>query len=211
MTQSVGVRLVLLLLIAGCGQAIPPTRHYRLQPPPRQLAASELPACLVASPPSLAIDDLDVDAVYDDRRIAYRESTYRLQHYYYHRWGADPGRLVGDAFRQAYAHTGLFDRVTRRWDSRSDAVLHGRVALEEVDATPERWLGRLDLELVLVDAATERLLWTESFTTSHALSERSPNGLAAAISTGVAEIAADSAPAIASAIAAEGCAAEPEP
>lgn len=205
MSQAGEVHLRLgILLLSGCGASIPPTRHYRLDPPAPTVTA-EVDACPAFAPPDLVIDDFRVDAVYDDQRIAYRESPYRVRRYHYHRWGATPGKLVSDALRRAYDDTGLFRRVTRRWRPESVAELHGRVvALEELDATPTRWLGRVELELELVDPDTERTLWTESFTTSHRLQERSPEGLAAAVSKGVSEIAADSAADIASAIATAG-------
>jgi ABC-type uncharacterized transport system auxiliary subunit len=188
---------------------MPELHHYRLDLPTAAFHDIEprvVAPCGAAEPSAVVVEDLDVDAAYDDVAIIYRESEYRVDRYHYHHWSAPPGRLVGDALRQGLDATGLFARVGRNWDPHADAVLRGRVvALEEVDRTPSRWVGRVVLQLELVDAETERRLWARRFEEIRELPERSPHGLAAAVSEALADIVRASAAPIATTLAAAAC------
>lgn len=198
------VRAALAFLLAvGCGNGAPQIRYYRLSPPQVEVedARPVGAGCEPGARPTLAIEELQVDAVYDDPRIVYRESEYELEYYNYHEWSAPPGQLVTDALRAAFGSTGLFGRIERDWSSEAAAVLRGRVhALEEVDRSSTRWDGRLALDLELVDERTDTRLWSDAFEIVRRLPERSPEGLAAATSAAVAEIVAESAPEIAAAL-----------
>lgn len=181
-----------MLVAASCGQSIPQTRLYRLSMPPIQASR-----CARGTGPTLMVDELQVDAAYDDPRIVYRTSEYRIDHYEYHEWSAPPGELVGDALRDGLESTGLFQSVQRGWDGDADAILRGRiVALEEIDRSPTEWVGRIELELELVRAEAEDPLWAQRFEVVRPLPERSPAGLAAATSTALAEIVGRSTPKI---------------
>ena len=195
-------RVALLAIVAavGCGQSFPQIRLYRLSLPKQvqlRKEASADPGCATEAAPSLAIDELQVDAAYDDQRMAYRESEFRIEHYNYHEWSAPPGELLADALREGYESTRLFQKVEREWNPDASGILRGRVvALEEVDVTPRRWMGRLVLELELVPEDGADPLWSERFEIVRRLPERSPDGLAAATSAALAEIVAESAPQI---------------
>src|SRR5690606_14936877 len=71
-----------LLFVIGCGGAVPQTHFYTLVVPPRAPAP--------ATGHALSIDLLTADAAYDNDRIAYRKSPYRIDYYQYHRWSALP-------------------------------------------------------------------------------------------------------------------------
>lgn len=192
------VALGLGLLMAGCGQSLPPTRHYRLSLPVERVPVESSLRCPDGRRPVIAVEELEVDAAYDDPRIVYRESEYRIEHYDYHLWGAAPGRLVSDALRTGYASTERFERVEAARDDDVDAIVRGRLlALEEVDRTPTEWFAHVALELELVDVRTEARLWSQSFDASLPLRERSPTGLAAAASEVLAQVVRASAPSIA--------------
>src|SRR5439155_23254121 len=80
-------------------------------------------------------------------------------------------------------------------------VLTGRVvAIEEVDRSRTEWLGRIALELVLSEAHTGAILWTEQIDESEPLRQQTPEGLAQALSIAMSRIVAHAAPAIAKAI-----------
>jgi hypothetical protein len=77
-------------------------------------------------------------------------------------------------------------------------VLGGRVvAIEEVDASRARWLGRIVVELTLTDAHTGAVLWTQQYEETEPLTKQSPEGLARAISIAMQRIVARATPAIA--------------
>jgi uncharacterized lipoprotein YmbA len=191
---------------AACTRAVPETHHYRLELPVASMERTRIASPCAVAPASLMVDDLDVETAYEDVAIVYRESAYRLDRYHYHHWSAPPGQLVSDALRDGLSATGLFDRVGRAFDGDTDALVRGRViAIEEVDRSKTRWIGRVELELELVDARTERRLWSQHFDASRELPRRSPEGLAAAVSDVLADIVQESAPAMATAMARSAC------
>jgi uncharacterized lipoprotein YmbA len=67
------MRFVLLLALAACAGKVPDTRYY-------QLAAPEAQAKQPGEA-SIAIEPLTTDGAYDDDRIVYRVTPYRLDYY----------------------------------------------------------------------------------------------------------------------------------
>jgi ABC-type uncharacterized transport system auxiliary subunit len=146
----------------------------------------------------LVIEPLSADDAYQDERIVYRTSPYRLDYYQYHRWSAAPGVLIAGYLEQALQQSGHFRAVVREHDGGASAILTGRVvAIEEVDESRTRWLGRVAIELTLKDARTGDVLWTEELAETEPLSAQSPEGLARALSAAMARISARAVPEIA--------------
>jgi len=174
---------------AACGGKLPETRYYQLA---------------VAAPPAhgddrvLVLDALATDAGYDDERIVYRTTPFRVDYYQYHRWTSAPGVMVGNFLEQGLEHTGKFRAVVRDMSPDAPVVLAGRVlAIEEVDRSKTEWLGRIVLELVLTDARTSEVVWTEQFEETEPLRQQTPEGLAAALSIAMSRIVAQTAPVVA--------------
>jgi len=179
------MRWVLPLLVA-CGGSVPETRFYELAPPtPVELRGDT----------TIAIQTFDTDSAYDDERIVYRTNPYRLDYYQYHRWAAAPGVLVGNYLERALEHSGRFHAVVRGGDA--PLQLGGRViAIEEVDATTTRWVGRIALELTLTDTRTGDVVWSEQIEETEPMPMQKPEGLARALSTALGRVADKIAPAI---------------
>ncbi|MEO8705997.1 MAG: ABC-type transport auxiliary lipoprotein family protein [Kofleriaceae bacterium] len=186
------MRLVLLLtLLVACGGTVPNTRYYQLAIPTQRTPGGDL---------TLVLEPLVTDSGYDDERIVYRTTPYRLDYYQYHRWSAAPGTLIGNYLEQALERSGRFRAVVREASSDAPAVLGGRVvAIEEVDLGPKQWVGRIVVELALTDPRNGVVLWSEQFEETEPLAKQSPEGLAQALSTAMARIASRAAPAIATA------------
>jgi len=185
-------RVCMLLVLVGCARSTPATRYYQLVAPASVAAPDQTGSAI------LAVEAFETDGPYDDARIVYRESRYRLDYYHYHRWAAAPGALVADFLRDAYGRSGRFRRVVAEADADSTVVLTGRViALEEIDRQDGRWQARVALELALRDAAGGELVWSERLEETEPIQQRSPEGVARALSTAMARIAARTAPAIA--------------
>jgi ABC-type uncharacterized transport system auxiliary subunit len=183
--------LAIIFALAACGGSLPETRYYSLAPAPKAASSTHEGAVI-------AVEPLETDAGYDDERIVYRTTPYRLDYYQYHRWSASPGTLVSSYLEQALERSGQFAAVTRDVSERSPAVLGGRVvAIEEVDESPTRWLGRIVIELRLTDARTGDVLWTQQFEETEPLPAQTPEGLAQALSKAMARIAATAAPTLA--------------
>lgn len=171
-------------LASACASTPPETHYYQLvvlQPPKPKPPAGEI---------VLAIEPLAAEGAYATDRIVYRRSPYRLDYYNYHRWSAPPALALAEYLRQAYARTSLFALVTvEPTAAPRTATLSGRVlALEEVDESDTRWLGRVALELALFDPATQEPLWSGTFLEEEVLHEQSPEGLARAISVALERI-----------------------
>jgi ABC-type uncharacterized transport system auxiliary subunit len=193
-TSIGGLSLVLLASVVGClggGGSVPAVHYYALSPPVRVAGGGGGAA--------IAVEELRADAPYDERRIVYRPGRYQLAYYEYEQWAAAPGSLVADYLRRAYQASGRFRLVLSEPAAETRAILGGRVlAFEEVDAGPKA-RGRITIDLELRDAESGRILWTRRAEETISLSRRSPADLAAALSQGLARIAASTAGDIAAA------------
>ena len=184
-------------LASACASTPPETHYYQLvvlHPPKPTPPSGDI---------TLVIEPLAVDGAYATERIVYRRSRYRLDYYHYHRWSAPPALALAEYLRQAYARTSLFALVSvEPTAAPRTATLRGRIlALEEVDESEMRWLGRVALELALFDPATDQPLWSATFLEEEVLPERTPEGLARAISVALERIVHQSSGAMARAAA----------
>ncbi|MCW5807283.1 MAG: membrane integrity-associated transporter subunit PqiC [Deltaproteobacteria bacterium] len=174
--------LTLLLLVAACGGRLPETRFY-------QLAAPHPHAPRAGGDLVIALEPLETAPGYDDDRIVYRTTPYRLDYYHYHRWSASPGVMASAVLEEALEHSGQVAAVVRDPSERTPVLVRGRVlAIEELDESQKRWLGRLALELTVVDARTGTLLASERFDETEPLPTRDPEGLARALSIAMGRI-----------------------
>jgi len=171
-----------VFVLAACGGKLPPTRFYQLAEP----AGKPAPASGVA----LVVESLTTDAAYDDERMVYRVTPYRLDYYTYHRWSAAPGTLIANYLERAFEQSGKFGAVTREPNPTAPVTLGGRVvAIEEVDQSKTRWIGRVVIELTLTNRGTGEVLWAEQFEEAEPLASQSPEGLARALSAALERIA----------------------
>ncbi|HEV7554268.1 MAG TPA: ABC-type transport auxiliary lipoprotein family protein [Kofleriaceae bacterium] len=177
-----------LIILAACGGKLPETRYYALSAPPTSADHGTL---------DLAVEPLSTEPGYDDERIVYRQSPYRLDYYQYHRWSAAPGVVVGGYLAQGLEATGKFHSVAREPTDKTPLVIGGRVlALEEVDQSATRWLGHIVVELTATDRASGAVVWTQRYDDTEPLATQSPEGLARAISTAMGRIVDKAASAI---------------
>jgi ABC-type uncharacterized transport system auxiliary subunit len=181
--------LATLLALAACGGKLPDTHFYQLAAPESKAGGGD---------GLLVLDTLTTDSAYDDDRIVYRTTPFRLDYYQYQRWSSTPGLMVGNYLEQALETSGKFRAVVRELTPDAPVVLAGRVAaIEEVDRSKTLWLGRIVLELILTDAKTGEALWTRQFDETEPLRQQTPEALAAALSIAMSRIAAQTVPAIA--------------
>jgi len=182
-------RLALIaLLLPACLTSKAPTMHHD------RLDLGEVSKG-PSTPAVLTVDDLAVDGVYDDIRIAYRTSDVELERYAYHRWMAPPGTLVADALRNALADTDRLTEVLRRDRSAADLALTGRLfRFEEVDETPTEWKAAIGLELRLWDLREDQQVRAKTFEREEPMEERNPASLARALGRAVAGIVDDVTP-----------------
>ena len=179
-------------LLAACAGKVPETRYYQLA-----TSTAAVRATAATEQPALAIEALDTEAAYDDERIVYRLTPYRLDYYNYHRWSSPPGALVSDFLERSFEHSGQFRAVTRETQA-APVALGGRViAIEEIDKSKTSWVGHVVLELRLTDSASGEVLWTSQFEEQEPLRQQSPEGLAQALSVALQRIATRALPNVA--------------
>jgi ABC-type uncharacterized transport system auxiliary subunit len=180
----------LVLVLTACGGKLPETRFYQLAEP----TGHPTPGPGVA----LVVESLATDTAYDDERIVYRVTPYRHDYYNYHRWAAAPGILIANYLERAFEKSGKFGAVTRAANPTVPVTLGGRViAIEEVDQSKTRWMGRIVIELTLTDTSDGSVLWAEQFEEHEPLPSQSPEGLARALSAALARIANRAVPVVA--------------
>ena len=183
------------LALAACAGKLPETRYYQLAAP--HSASSRA----VDDPPdsvALVVESLDTDNAYDDDRIVYRLTPYRLDYYNYHRWSSPPGVLVGNYLEVAAQASGRFGAVTRDPNPQAPVTLGGRVvAIEEVDTSKTHWVGHVVIELRLTDTTTGDVVWTQQFEENEPVATQTPEGLAKALSNALDRIAKTAIPIVA--------------
>jgi uncharacterized lipoprotein YmbA len=114
----------------GCGGKLPDTRYYQIAPPDTKVRGGD---------GMLVLETLTTDAAYDDERIVYRTTPYRIDYYQYHRWSSAPGVMVGNYLEQAFETSGKFRAVMRDTTPDAPVILTGRViAIEEIDRSDRR-------------------------------------------------------------------------
>lgn len=192
MTRTSPLLLAFVLALASACGARPDIRYYQLQIDERAMARSERDSVLV-----FAIETMVGDSAYEDPRIVYRTSPYRLDYYHYHRWSSPPGVMLSDFLRDAYEQTGYFDAVVAGFSPNALVFLSGRlVAFEEVDVARDEWIARVKLNLFLREQSGE-VVWSDTLTQEAPVHDLTPEGVAAAMSHAVTRIVADTAPQIA--------------
>jgi ABC-type uncharacterized transport system auxiliary subunit len=175
------MKYLLVIVLAACGGKLPETRYY-------QLAVPATPAKGPAGP-AIAVEPLAADAAYDDDRIVYRLTPYRLDYYNYHRWSSPPGTMLGNYLQDALSRSGRFRAVLHDVTDSVPVTLGGRViAIEEVDKSKTEWIGRVAVELTLTDTLTNKVLWSQRFDETEPLTRQSPEGLAQALSVAMQRI-----------------------
>lgn len=183
------IAIAVLAAAAACSGTLPATRYYQLAAPSGTTAQGEL---------TLVLEPFDTDAGYDDERMVYRTTPYRLDYYQYHRWSAAPGVMIGNFLEQALERSGKFRAVVRDHVADAPVILGGRVvAIEEVDTDRKHWNGRLVVELRLADARTGDVVWSQQYEETEPLRAQSPEGLARALSVALGRISDRAAPVIA--------------
>ncbi len=171
---------------SACGGPSAVVRYYQLAP--------QVEASTEAAPWTLGVEYLSADSAYEDARMVYRESRYRLDYYHYHRWTAPPALMVSDVLRRALQEARAFERVEAGYTSRADVLLRGRlVALEEVDGqgSPK---ARLVLDMHAVNVATNATIWSGVIEREREMDSRTGEALAKALSEELAGVALELGP-----------------
>jgi ABC-type uncharacterized transport system auxiliary subunit len=190
----------LLLCVMTCGavsgcRSTPSMQHYQMSLETQQDKLGEGRDTTRSALITLGVDDFTSDSAYDDVRLIYRKSPYRLDYYHYHRWSSPPSMMITNLMRVGFERTGAFKAVTTGYGRGVDAVLRGRVvAIEEVDESDEAWTARISLDLWLEDGRSGEVIWSSVVTRTRDVETLNPEGVAIALSQVLGDLVVELAP-----------------
>jgi ABC-type uncharacterized transport system auxiliary subunit len=179
--------LIILLLWCGCGKSPMLVQKYLLEYP--------APVVQKAAPlgDSLKVEHFAVAQAFNTTAMVYRTSPYKAENYNYSRWRVNPGYLVADYLTRDLRDSRLFKAVLSG-DSPSKArfSLEGGVQeIQELDQG-EVWQASLALSITLLDTSenevTKRVLFQKNYQATETMTEKTPAGLAQAISRALAQL-----------------------
>lgn len=178
--------LGLLLWLGACGGAVPATHYYLLAHAEAPRPAGQL---------KLVIDELEAEPTYQERRIVYRDSPYRIDFDPYNRWSADPRLLVTAFLRQAYVERGHFAWAGPSSRHEDVPVLSGMLlAFEELTFQPGGPVAHVELVLMLRAREGGPVRWSNAFRRDVRMERAGPEALAKAMSRLLIEIVDETGP-----------------
>lgn len=155
--------LPLAALALACG-SVPQNHYYVLAPPLQEDGEGDPPAAEPAAGPRLGVETFAVDPPYDQDRLVYRvgRESGKVGFYDHHRWAAAPGRLAATAIAAGLRGLpGLAAVEPATVNGSYTHLLAGRViSIEEIDLPGGRQLARVQLDLKLLNAADDTVVWT---------------------------------------------------
>ncbi|MBN1225204.1 MAG: membrane integrity-associated transporter subunit PqiC [Candidatus Aminicenantes bacterium] len=157
---------IITVFLSGCMSA-PSRRYYQIYLSLEEESASRL------FDKVLLVDRVDVDDLYDDYRIVYRESPYQLNFYSYEFWADKPAKLVQGAVIHYLLGKEMFHKVIKELSKGDpDLVLRSRIhTIEEVD-TETSWYARLAMEMEISDFKSGESILFHQFDRKVSLSDK---------------------------------------
>lgn len=177
---------------AGCANFKQPrnrVQHYTLE-----YASPEI-TDLAPLPVSLKVERFSVASAYNTNRIIYRDGSFKRDEYFYHKWRTNPGDMVTDFLRRDLRNSQLFKVVLPYGsDFPYSCVIEGSVdEFVEWDA-PEGWKAVLTVTIALMAAnepdVSRRILLQKTYHAEKPFTEKTPEGLAQAMSMAMGDVSA---------------------
>ena len=189
----VWIMTLLFLLLGSCSSMKQPSLkidHYTLE------YVSPKPGDMPQLPVILKVGRFSVAPLYDTRQIVYRDRSFKRETYAYHRWRAHPAELVTDFLARDLRQAGLFKAVTQEESTVSPThILEG--SLDEFFEwdTEQAWKAVLTVTVTLIKAketdTARRILFQKAFHAVQTYQEKTPKGLAEAMSEAMLRVSQD--------------------
>jgi ABC-type uncharacterized transport system auxiliary subunit len=194
--QLTGLAALLLLLaglpalfLSGCGKPPMLVNQYILDYP------APVPAGRSRLPQALKVELFAVAQAFNTNAMVYQPQPYKSQVYNYSRWRVNPGNLVTDYLLRDFRDATLFKAVFGP-DSGSKHRFRlegGVVEFQEVNE-PGSWKAALALTVTLLDTDKEevpqRVVFQKNYRVQEPMPEKTPQGLAQAMSRAMEEVSA---------------------
>jgi ABC-type uncharacterized transport system auxiliary subunit len=189
-TKMFSLCVSLFFLAGGCVNFKQPrnrVQHYTLE-----YASPEI-TDLVPLPVSLKVERFSVASAYNTNRIIYRDGSFKLNEYFYHKWRANPGDMVTDFLRRDIQNSGLFKAVLPHGsDFPFSCALEGSVDEFVEWDTPEGWKAVLSITITLMASnepdVSKRILFQKTYRAEKPFPEKNPQGLSQAMSLAMGDI-----------------------
>jgi ABC-type uncharacterized transport system auxiliary subunit len=147
-------------------------------------------------PVILKVQRFSVASPYNTLQMVYRDRSFKRATYTYHQWRADPGDLVSNYLARDMRHSGLFRAVVQ--DESTVAPTHLlEGSLDEFFEwdDEEGCKAVLSITATLVKAResdiSKKILFQKTFRTLQPCKERSPRGLAEAMSEAMSRVSGE--------------------
>lgn len=182
--------LLLLLSVTSCASMKQPSLkidHYTLE------YAVPKPGDLPQLPVILKVERFSISSLYDTLQIVYRDRSFKRETYAYHRWRTHPADLVTDYVARDMRQSGLFRAVLEEGSKVSPTyLLEGSVdEFFEWDSA-DGWKAVLTVGATLINPketdAAKRILFQRTFHEIEPCQEKTPKGLAEAMSKAMARL-----------------------
>lgn len=154
------------IIFSGC-MTSPYRRYFQLKLPVGEVSGRQ-PMDRV-----LLVKRVQVDKIYDDYRLVYRESPFELNYYSYSFWIKKPGELIRDAIFEFLNKNNVFRRVIRQFsEGTPDMTMQAKVLiLEEVDAL-RVWYAHLSMEIEIRDFESNQVILHHKFNRKEKLKDK---------------------------------------
>lgn len=173
LTMVLGFMLALLPALVGCSRVRYPAYYTLNLPPPPDPPAQE-------NQTAIAVREFQAPGYLRQGPIVYRSTPEEIGFYEYHRWAADPRKIVTSAVIEDLRASGQFSMVST-YDGRRDIeyVFSGKLEkLEEVD-----YEGRVRVEVGLSAQITRvsngTMVWSNTVFEAGKVSHRNVPGVVA--------------------------------
>jgi cholesterol transport system auxiliary component len=181
--------IVLTLLFVGCGKPPMLVHQYILDYPAPVLGGK------TKSPEAVKVGLFSVAQPFNTNNMVYQPQPYKSDTYNYSRWRANPGYLVSDYLLRDFRDSHLFTAVFGPGSSgQYRFFLEGGVEeFQEVDE-PDGWKAVLALTVTLLDIRhaelPQRVVFQKQYRTAEPMPEKTPLGLAQAMSRAMEHLSA---------------------
>ncbi len=178
-----------LLMLCGCGKPPMLVHQYILEYPAPVIGRK------AKIPEVIKVEQFSVAQAFNTNAMVYQPQPFKSDTYNYSRWRANPGYLVTDYLVRDFRDARLFDAVfgpaaTGRYRFQLEG---GVEEFQEVDE-PDGWKAVLAVTATLLDVTQEevpkRVVFQKNYRALAPMPEKTPQGLAQAMSRAMAEVSA---------------------
>jgi ABC-type uncharacterized transport system auxiliary subunit len=191
--RRLGTTMLLLLFLASCASMKQPSLkidHYTLEYAPPK--TGDLPPLTAV----IKVERFSVASDYATPQMVYRDRSFKRETYFYHQWRANPRDLVTDYLSRDMRQSGLFKAVLPESSTLSPThILEGSLDEFFEQDTEEGWRAVLTVTITLIKTKeadlTEGILFQETFHASQPCKDKSPGGVAEAMSEAMSRVSGE--------------------